>query len=257
MRPVVVPARGRAIFMCMIYFCCSSSQAAEIIHVWVNAFIPKEHPQLPGYIMRTAAGTYTIKAPSIVALSPSEEERALVGTCFLTDNRSFIPDPLASSRLTVEFDLFVEGRNLSIKSHSGRPVIRAASSTNVECSSGKRLSEKPNKNFIAEVGDVKKSDFVRSAFLKANAGNPYFAVSPKIDITISIQYFVLERTLNIRGTVGNFPSFEGYYRVNNGPPMRILTVGPFGKSTVDTLFDGSLGLNSRNFTQTIKLPRPE
>jgi len=253
---VYLAAGGRAVCMCLAFACSLTSEAAETIHVWVNAFIPKEHPQLPDYITSTAAGSYVIKAPSIAALSPSGQERALVGTCFLTDNRLFITDPLASSRMSVEFDLVVDGRNLSIKPHDSRPIIRASPSTNVECASGKLLSEKPNNNLIAEVGDVKKSDFERSVFLKASSGNPYFAASPKIDITISIQYFVLDRSLDIKGTIGNFPSFESYYQLNDGTPVKIMAVGPSGTSTADSLFDGNLGINSRNFAQTIKLLRP-
>ncbi len=256
MRSNVVPVRVRAAWMCLAFSLSLSSQAAETIHVWANAFIPKEHPQLPDYITRTTTGTFTIRTPSIAALSLSEQERALVGTCFLSDNRSFSTDPLASSRMSVEFDLIVEGRDLSIKPHAGRPIIRASPSTNVECASGALLSKKRNNKLVAEVGDVKKSNFERSVFLKASAGNPYFAVSPKIDITISIQYFLLDRSLDIKGTIGNFPSFESYYQLNDGTVMRIMTVGPSGTSTADSLFDGNIGVNSRNFSQTIKLLRP-
>ncbi len=257
MRSAVARALDRIVCAGFAFFCGMTSHAAETIHVWVNAFIPKEHPQLPDYIMRTAAGTYVIKAPLVAALSPDEQERALVGTCFLTDNRLFATDPLASSRVSVEFDLVVDGRNLSIYPHNGRPIIRASPSTNVDCASGKILSEKPNNNVVAEVGDVKKSDFGRSIFINANSGNPYFSPSPKIDITLSIQYFVLNRSLEIKGTIGVFPSFESYYQLNDEAPVKIMTVGPYQKSTIESLFDGYLGLNSRNFAQTIKLPKPK
>lgn len=249
--------RGHAVCMLLALTFSLNSHAAETIHVWVNAFIPKTHPQLPDYITPTAAGTYVLKAPDKAAASPIQQERALVGTCFLTDNRLFATDPLASSRLSVEFDLVVEGRNLSIKQHDGRQIIRASPSTNVECASGKVLSEKPNDNLYSEVGDVKKSDFMRSVFLKASAGNPYFAASPKIDVTMSIQFFVMDRSVDIKGTIGNFPSFEGYYQLNDGAPVKIMNTGPAGASTADNLIDANLGFNSRNFSQTIKLGRPQ
>lgn len=236
----------------------SSAQAEQWnVHFWMKAFIPNEHPRVLDYITRTTSGVWVIPAPKIPQLI---NIGSLSGSCFATDNRLFSIDPNASARVTTEFMILINGRDLKIENYPGRNKIRIGETHNVDCKTGKEL--RPPETESAEtvsIGEVKSSGFNRLFFIKVTSSNPFYKIfgislSPSIDYSLNFTYNSLHKKIEIKGATGFFPSFEAYYSINNGSVVTILKSEPHGDSTATSLFDLNLGINTVNFEGVIQLP---
>lgn len=236
------------------------SGAAEALrlHVWVRAFIPSAHPQLPDYIRRTQKGTWVIEAP-IAPPMPSLDVDRLRGTCFQTDNRGFDPSPVASARVTTEFVLVIEGTSARLESPPGRGQTTIGPTENVDCRTGEALQPaRKASDGTARVGPVVRDGFDYSVRVTAGSPNPFYTVggtsiAPDIDYDIAITYNRLYRTLRFDGSAGAFPSLEAYYAVGTGPAGTALQLPPDGDATALSLFDFGLGLNMRRFNPILPL----
>jgi hypothetical protein len=110
------------------------------------------------------------------------------------------------------------------------------------------------------IGEVKNADFFRTLNIRASSPNPFYTmvgigVAPDIDFELVLRYDIIFRTLTVTGSVGDFPSFEAYYAVDNGSPLAVVTLDPEGKSTATSLFDFGVGLNMRRFEKTLQVVR--
>lgn len=239
----------------------AQGQFTKHVHLWMKAFIPSQHPQLPDYIKTTQIGTHVIPAPGDLPF-PFKFDFTQ-GSCFATDNRSFDSSPLASARATVELMIVISGREMSYQKVEGREVRRIGETHIVDCATG--LDKSPAKtadlNGI-EIGDVKKDNFSRVFYTRASVANPFYSIlpgvvdspmSPAIDFSFVTTYDILARSIELKGSVGYFPSFEAYYNIDGGPIKSIFQMPPYQDSTALSLFDLNLGVNTRNFAQTIRL----
>lgn len=242
----------------LIALCSHGAIAAEWdVHIWVSAFIPNKHPMLPEYIKKTELGTWVVPAPKPPKIF---DLGGLAGSCFVTDNRGFEANPQASSRVTTEFKLVLNNRKLVVDSANGRDKVRIGETHNVDCLSGKdaRPPQRESEKSVS-IGDVRDNNgFTKVFFVRASSSNPFYkllglTVSPSIDFSYVVTYDYLKRTLNIKGTIGYFPAFEAYYSINGGAVQTLMTRNPYQDSTADSLFDFNLGINTRNFDETIKL----
>lgn len=239
-----------AMFACILSI--SDAFASPIhVHIWIKAFVPSQHPVLKDYFLKTAKNTWVIEAPSIPL--PGANIGKLPGTCFVTDNRSFDQSPLASARVTTEFDLVIDQRNISVQKFSHREIVRIGQTENVDCKSGETLQPPMTANTnTVTIGDVKQLNFLKVFNIRAASPNPFYKllgrqVAPDINYEFVFQYDILTRTLKINGVTGYFPSFESYYSIDNGPIKTIIQWTPFKDSTAMSLLDLGTGVNTRSF----------
>lgn len=231
------------------------------IHFWMKAFIPNHHPGLPDYIKKTENGNWVIAAPSI----PGSEIIGLgklEGTCFVTDNRGFDKSPTASARVTIELIFVVnrKTRQVSIERAEGRDKIRIGSSHNVDCKTGKEL-QPPRTADISN--DVKTQDAVKIIGITASVPNPYYEIGgsmarfapplKSIKFDVIFEYDLFGGKVELKGDAGSFPSFEAYYKLNDGGVTSIIEWVPYKDSTAAALADLGLGINMRNFSTKISL----
>ena len=226
-----------------------------VVHYWMKAFIPNVHPALPGYFLKTAKNTYVLNAPDPFTLGLDK----LAGTCFLTDNRSFSTDPMQSARLTVEFDIVIDGGYVHLTPTAGRQIGRVGATENVDCITGEdKQAPRSAPSSSISVSDVHAANGVSTWGIKASGANPFYTVSdtphinvaPNIDFNVVFAYDRLSGKLQINGDCGYFPSFESYYSVNGGPVTSIVQWPPYRDSTAASLFDAGLGINTRNLPET-------
>lgn len=248
------------IFLISTFFFSFNIAAEEQLHIWIKAFIPNKHPELPNYFQKTSKNTWAIQAP-ILPL-PFVDVGKLSGTCFLTDNRGFDSDPKASARVSVELLLTIDKRKIQLSKYLNNEIVVIGQTENVDCSSGEqlRIPERANVNTVT-IGEFKTSpgsSFIKTLNIKASSPNPYYKIlnyqiAPDIDFEVVIQYSITRRVVKVIGTTGYFPSFEAYYSLNGQAPRPIVQLPPYKNSTAMELFDMNLGLNKRNFEAEIPI----
>lgn len=147
-----------------------------------------------------------------------------------------------------------------------RPMTKVGLTHNVNCQTGEDLQ--PPRQAPVErikINSVVKSNFARVFYIDAAGANPFYpavkvpglnmhlGLSPDIDFKMSVRYEFLARRIVINGTAGYFPSFEGYYRINNKPTKILYQLEPHEDSTPWSLPDFALGINTRNISAVIDL----
>jgi len=211
-------------------FSANSFASTTDVRIWVKAFIPKEHPERPGYLIKTKKGTWVVKSPI------SSEG------CFESDNRLFSKDPNASARVTVDIRLRAKGNRLQIKNK----LVKIGQTHYVDCMTGKNL-KKPRRQSKDSViiGDVKSIGKLNILNIKIGSSNPFLA-SPNIDYEMVVEHHVDKNKLVLKPVVGYFPSFEAYYQIGKGSIKNLHKTPPHKGSTAWSLIDLGLGFNTRN-----------
>ena len=218
--------------------------AVDRFHFWIKGFIPNSHADLPGYFFPTRAGTWVLRAPALGG--------ELEGTCFETDNRGYSDSPIASARVTVEFVMVVDGGDVGIEPAEGRDFRRVGETRNVDCITGEMLKQPKRADLRSvAVGPVKRSRGLSVVNARASTSDPFYLASPRLDFEAVLQFLLDERKLNVIITAGTFPSFEAYYRLNNGPAVPVVLWPATG--TVYSLFDLGTGINSRRHDSQVAL----
>lgn len=223
------------------------------VRIWIQAFIPAEHPTNPGYIRRAENGTFVIAAPE----NPLLDFIGVQGSCFATDSRGFSTSSTSSSRIAIEKIFVVRGRDIiRTEDPAGRQPIRTGSTKNVNCSTGALLSEKTASTDGTSISSIHNGNFVSSVGITSKTANPFYPslVSPKIDIDAVVERRFLKRDIRIYGAVGVFPAFEAYYSIDDGPSLRLFTLSPEPGTTAFDLIDLGTGFKTRNFEAIIPLP---
>lgn len=212
--------------------------AADRVHVWMHAYIPNLVGSNDAFV-QTAKGP-AIKAPAF--------------GCFSIDAANPGTSPTASSRLTTEFDVVVDGRTLTIEPHTGRAIHRVSDSHKVDCQSGAVLETRRGSASGMTVGEVKESRLARAVFLQASVANPFLfpPFDAAIDYALSMRFDLVSRKLEIRGTYDGFPGYAAYYSLNGGPPVRLLDYTP--KTGPGSLVDLWGALGTRSFEGEVQLP---
>jgi len=231
-----------------------AAQAPERrVRIWIDAFIPAEHPTNPGYIKRAQNGRTVIEAPE----NPLLGFVGIKGSCFATDDRAFSSSPTVSARVMIETVAVVRGRDIvRTEDPPGRPPIRIGATDNVDCTSGALLSSKTAPADGTRITPVKNGNFVSSFGIISKAANPFYPslITPKIDIDAVVERRYLKRDIRVYGAIGVFPAFEAYYSIDGGPVTRLFTLPPGPGTTALDLVDFGTGFKTRNFEATIPLP---
>ena len=263
--------------ICFLISGAATAAPVHKVHVWMKAFIPSEHPTLPNYIKKTAKGTYVIEAPNIPAVSQGAGgypafspaileyyKTSLEKSCFETDNRMFSNSQEASARVTIEYQLNIAGRKMTVEKFENRDFGQTGASHLVDCASGKNLGD-PKKADTADVkvGSVKKDGFFSVLFSRAAVANPFYnfdflglpriSLSPDIDYSFTLRYDPFKQEIEFNGSTGTFPAFELYAQIDNHAPIQLLNRSPADGATATSLFDLGMGINTLNFAGKLKL----
>ncbi|MFE7777710.1 DUF3238 domain-containing protein [Streptomyces sp. NPDC057445] len=202
----------------------------QSVKVWLKAFIPKDVPGLtlprPNHPGETMVGGLP-----------------LVGDCFLTDQRGFSSDITASARIHSEIALDVKAGGLVLHEYN-------------DCS--------PTHEVDCEDGDldiVARGDSSRIYFfsikapaagmvtfeMKGAAKNPCIEESADVDYQGAVAIVVwrepsedgqeMEKArIDFQGFIDNFPAFEMYAAVNDGPGQQVFAVMPLPGNSPAALY---------------------
>ncbi|MGY4237269.1 hypothetical protein ACVIIW_006216 [Bradyrhizobium sp. USDA 4449] len=242
------------------------------VHFWMKAFIANPAGNASTDFTKTEAGKWVVKAP--LAGVPVLNLVLPVG-CFSIDDRDFSIDPLSSARVTFEADLVVTDRDMKVDTYDGRRRARIGESHNVDCKTGADLqAPRSAPDSDVSISDVKSSQrgLMQVFNVRASTPNPYYdwvkdyipsvpvvgtrvTGAPRIDFEVAFAFNVVAQKILISGSTGDFPSFEAYYSIDNGPVVKVLNrsqsaVGPIA------LADFGTGINTQNFKAEISLPAP-
>jgi hypothetical protein len=225
------------------------------VHFWVKAFIPKTHPTNPGYVKPVpgSPGEWMIPGPTAV------------DQCFFTDHRDFSSDRSASARVTTEFFLVINGSSASTEVAVPAPHIHTAGiSTKVNCSTGSIIGQRPGVfSRLHSIGSTAPEDSIGKPAVAGTQVQVIFGVaitnpfappviSPAIDYSVDYTYDTSSKDLTFAATLGEFPAYEAYAQLGNGPVITVFRAPPV-TNTPWGLYDFGTGLNTRRLTGQVKL----
>jgi len=243
----------RSAFFALIVLVASvsplSGQSVRV-HLWVKAFIPMTHPTNPGYVKPVpgAPGKLMIPGPTPV------------DQCFFTDHREFSSDRYASARVTTEFFLVTNGNSATTEVAVPAPHIHTAGiSTKVNCSTGSVIDQKLGVfSRLHSIGSSAPEDSIGKpavagtqvqVIFSVATVNPFAppGVSPAIDYSIDYTYDTSSKKLTFAANLGDFPAYEAYAQLGNGPVITVFRASPVA-NTPWGLYDFGTGLNTRRLT---------
>ena len=206
------------------------------VHIVVRSFIPKTHATNADLILPVPGnpGLFMISGP--FAFLGSE-------ACFVTDHRDFSDAASASARIATDF-ILVAGSTPSIKFAPGGPH-KAGATVHRTCSSGKVVETKTAGIGGCFIGKPAAADGKVQVVFSCSAGNPFYALGPKIDYGGSLIYDTAAKTVSFKGTVGAFPAFEGCAAHGTKKLVKMFAFPPAPGSSPRALFELGLGLASR------------
>lgn len=225
-------------------------QAQDRVHIWLKAFLPATHSGNPGYITSVPGNRSVLPDP-------------LPGSsaCFATDHRGFSPDPGASARGTVEFDMVVASNNVTIAPSGPAAIMRIGPTHKVDCNTGSDL-EPPRTASVEHMnmGAPAFADGVAQVVIDGRIGNPFVPVGsafhiPDINWGGTFTFDVRNRHLRFQGSTGIFPAFEAYAQLNGGPVQTLFRHDPDpGTTAINGLIEGGTGFRQRAIDVTVQFP---
>lgn len=216
------------------------------LHIYMRAFIPKEHATNPGYVKQVTGKPNFFVIPSPIPGDTS---------CYQTDNRMFSSGTDESSRVTIEFVLIVNDGSVKIESAEGREKFRTGWTHKVDCNTGEDLVEKKmaSKENM-HIGAPAIADGLVQVSIDARASNPLVIVkSPSIAFSGLFTFDVNKQILRFKGSSGVFPAHEGYVRLNNGDVKTIMRYPPMPNTTAMDLLDLGTGLKLQSIDTSVEL----
>lgn len=240
----------------------SNILTTDKIHIIFRAFIPNHHPGNPGYIRKVPG------RPDKFMIDPPLSSwpifiRKIIGTdgCFMTDHRDFSDDPAAQSRLTTEFRLVINGHNSVVEPIPGKAFQWAGATEKVNCNTGETMelgTAIPHTAVFREpfrvAGPFVNGDDIQITFQNA-ASNPLAFPSPDVDYSLDMIYNIRTKKLSYKATVGAFPAFEAYARMNNDATVELFKLMPTG-DTAWSLLDVR-GQRYHSGTASLGTPGPQ
>jgi hypothetical protein len=250
-----MPATLRTAFAtaCIVLTGAVFLDAEERLHVWFKAFIPNAIASNPNYVKPVPGrpGKFMIGGPPLIS-EPAllkKDPSLLKQTCYLTDSRGFSTDVAASARITTEFVLVVDGARSRVEKVQGRDFHRSSGSEAVHCQTGQTLKQATAKAIVPLTGEQFGIGGPHIAGSKVQvifqvaAADPLIP-SPSLDYSIDMTYDGTSGELSFKGSVGKFPSFEGYAAIEGQTPKQLFQLSPTG-DTVWSLFDLGTGIGDR------------
>jgi hypothetical protein len=204
----------------------SRQQRIKTIRLWINAFIPREIPDTTRILDHGEhAGKTILPVPMPTILG------------YLTDQRDFSTDPMASSRMHSELAIDVATGRILQEVHRCDPTTEIGNKDGIvsceECADTSDMKfSLLNVNNDSRTLTVNINASARNACLKlANR-----AVSPRLDIsgTISIRLSEMYDTALVwfNGLIEPYPAFEMYACANGKQPETVFKVGLTPHATI-------------------------
>lgn len=168
--------------------------------LWISSFLPKDINNL------------TVNCPSKPGQTMIPGPIPGVSDCFLTDQRSFSPDPKALSRIHSIANLKLLLGNFSMTSG-----IRADNTVEVDCEDGDvECDRAPDTSALRVLMDTTPGSFRAEVHFKGGANNACFTGSPQIDWDVSVAVQIRQGrtgrvTIQPGSKVEPFPAFEMYF----------------------------------------------
>jgi hypothetical protein len=213
------------------------------MRLWVNAFIPRV---ISGYTNEINQGTNTGKTavplPLIARLNPLNVLKPL-SAGYLTDQRSFDPNPDANVRMQSLADLSLTAGGWAL---SGVGAHRTSGTTEVDMSTGETLgfgrAEMDRCSYVglAPVQIMPGLPFTQFLYVKAAAADPLVSAAADIDYEGAFQITTwpnpVADVIHIEWTLklDAFPAFEGYAE-HNGVVKPLFAIPPDAGRTVADL----------------------
>lgn len=201
----------------------------KTVKVWINAFIPRDLPDLTFPAPGASAGKTMVKGP--------------LGTCFLGDQRTYDDYIHASSRLHSELSVDVATVKPLLEWHNCDPTHQIDATTGVV--KAKAQASTKNMRFLRLRGSSSRFEFD----VEAAARNPLLP-SPDVDFTGTITVDVAARTIRFNGKVDQCPAFEMYASVNNTKALPVFKTKPLPGKTMWNL----PGAANRAVNEIIPIP---
>lgn len=230
----------------------SALAAAETrIHIILRAFIPKEHPGNPGYVMPLPNHKDRFVIPA-----PLNLPTPLKDTCFATDDRLFDSNVAASSRATIEFNLTVDTsvKTARVEKVEGRDIHRVGLTSAVDCKTGQTVQSGYADTSDMHVGTPAFADGIAQVVVDLRASNPLFVKSPDIQTGGIFTFDTHTNELRFKGSTASFPAYEAYASLDGGPVVPIFRSMPASNTTVWNLIDFGSGLKLEAVDASITLP---
>jgi len=209
----------------------------ESFTIWINAFIPNEHPSNPGFIRRVPNNPAKTMIPGPNIPYTNASLPLIGGHCYNTNNRGFSADRSAKSKISSSIT-FKAGPADIRDVHIATPVLEPTEE--YDCTTGRvtctKTASSQNVRFFMPV----LAGSVVTISTNGSASNP--CVRAPASMTPSIKYQgvfsidLVAGTIGFRGKVASFPSYEAYVSRNGGAPIAIFRQSPAPGSTAWALF---------------------
>lgn len=223
------------------------------LHIFIRAFIPKVHTGNPGYVRPVPSNPNLFVIPNL-AVSGNVCNPTVTSSCFSSDNRMFSNDPQASSRIVSEIVLVISGSTVTVEQADGRAIHRAGATHKVDCQTGadivpSQTASTSNMHF----GTPAIAGGIVQIIVDGRASNPLVFGSPDIQYGGSFIFNIAAKTLRFSGSIKNFPAYEAYAQLNDGPIVTLFQSPPPPNTTVCDLIDLGSGIQLRNVDSTVTL----
>jgi hypothetical protein len=190
----------------------------QTVEIWIRSFIPINHDSNPGY---------TLPVPTKPTQTMIRDPIPLFTGCYLTDQRRFSNDPNGSVRLGTH--VAISAGAVSIITLSENPP---SESVEVNCETGAERCRKRVDTSRSNAGPITQQGDILRLRVHGEANNACFTGSPDIHYDGEFIIDLAVGTIKFRGTIGRFPAFESYARVDKGPIRTIFQEPPVPGSTV-------------------------
>ena len=255
----------RVLVLVLVAFASTGLGLAQTkVHIYLRAFIPKDHPANPGYVrpVPTKPNLFVIPNPhfSLTSLQTWLCTPSVPGddTCFSSDNRDFSSDLNVTSRALTEFVLVISGSSVTVEKAAGREFHRTDMTHKVSCQTGADLvPPKAGSTSNMHFGTPAMADGIIQIVVDGRAANPLApvpeAVSPDVQYGGTFTYDTQKNTLRFQGSTKIFPAYEAYAQLNDGPIVTLFTISPDQNTSVCDLIDPGLGLKLKSVDQMVTL----
>ena len=216
----------------------STPANAQHFKVWAKAFIPNAGIDIAQPVPNDNEHTM-IPGPHLAGIP-------LDDTCYNTNDRSFSDDVDADAKISLAVDFDVYGPGVANVSHD---IPEAGETIRYDCSTGAVLARGKATVSDVSIGQVSYDGGIISFTFDGDASNPLISLPtslvPAIKIHGTITIDTNKKTVEYKGTVAQFPSYEAYVSVDNAAAFPIFKMSPKSDATawslmLDTTLDDTV-----------------
>jgi hypothetical protein len=169
-----------------------------------------------------------------VALSPANFFiRVSDGGCVATDHRSWSDAADASARVTSDFHLLIDGSGRPSVRPAGESLTSTASVRSIDCVTGTQVAATPTQLLAESVSSP--SETPRGVQVSVLAAIPDLQrawSSSTIHYDATFTFDQRTHLLEYQASLGVFPAYEAYARLNDGPVVTVFRSAPVRRNEV-------------------------